>query len=146
MYEETWNWSHETGGTVVTCVMSAVCQCHWHSHRHMRKRLSIMQCSISYQRNLIERWMSKDEIISHKTSKFICDPIAKNESHWYSIAIQNATIFNLQVKTIDFRFSSKSGASGIIQFENSTFNGQMWCFVTVSGILNCNCFILFYVK
>ena len=69
----------------------------------------------------------------------ICDPTAWNESHWYSVTIQNATIFDLQVKNIDFRFSSKSGASGIFLFENITFNGQMWCFMTVSGILNCNC-------
>ena len=44
-------------------------------------------------------------------------------------------IFDLQVKNIDFRFLSKSGASGIFLFENITFNGQMWCFMTVSGIL-----------
>ena len=48
-------------------------------------------------------------------------------------------ILDLQVKNIDFRFSSKSAASGIILFENITFNGQMWRFMTVSGILNCNC-------
>ena len=68
-----------------------------------------------------------------------CDSTARNESHWYSVTIQNVTIFDLQVKNIDFRFSSKSGASGIFLFENTTFNGQMWCFITVSGILNCNC-------
>ena len=45
--------------------------------------------------------------------------------------------FDLQVKNIDFRFSSKSGASGIILFENITFNGQMRCFMTVSSFLNC---------
>ena len=47
-------------------------------------------------------------------------------------------IFDLQVKNNDLGFSSKSVASGIILFENITFNGQMWCFMTVSGILNCN--------
>ena len=64
-----------------------------------------------------------------------CDPTTQNESHWSSITIQNVTIFDLQVKNIDFRFSSKSGASGNILFENITLNGQMWCFMTVSGIL-----------
>ena len=39
--------------------------------------------------------------------------------------IQNATIFDLQVKNIDFRFSSKLDASGIFLVENITFNGQM---------------------
>ena len=42
-----------------------------------------------------------------------CDPTAWNELHWYSVTIQSVTIFDLQVKNIDFRFSSKSGASGI---------------------------------
>ena len=69
----------------------------------------------------------------------ICDPITQNESHWYLVTIQRVTIFDQQVKNIDFPFSSKSGASGIFLFENITFNGQMWCFMTVSGILNCNC-------
>ena len=69
----------------------------------------------------------------------ICNPTARNESHRYSVTIQNAMILDLQAKQIDFQFSSKSGASGIILFENITFNGQMWCFMTVSGILNCNC-------
>ena len=69
----------------------------------------------------------------------ICDPTARNESRWYSVTIQNATIFDLQVKNIDFRFSSKVGASGIILFDNITFNGKMWCFMTMSGISNCNC-------
>ena len=69
----------------------------------------------------------------------ICDPIARNESHWYSVTVQNATIFYLQVRYIDFWFSSKSGASGTFLFENITFNGQIWCFMTVSGILDCNC-------
>ena len=59
--------------------------------------------------------------------------------HGYSVTIQNAMSFDLQVKNIDFRFSSKSGASGIILFENITFNGQMRCFMTVSSILNCYC-------
>ena len=54
--------------------------------------------------------------------------------------------FYLQVKNIDFWFSSKSGASGIFLFENITFNGQMLCFMTVSGILNCNCWILLYAQ
>ena len=70
---------------------------------------------------------------------YICDPTARNESHWYSVTIRKVTIFDLQVKNIDFWFSSKSGASGIILFENITFNDQMGCFMTVSGILNCNC-------
>ena len=55
------------------------------------------------------------------------------------VTIQNATIFDLQVKNIDFQFSSKLGASGIFLFENITFNCQMWRFMTVSGISNCNC-------
>ena len=70
---------------------------------------------------------------------FKCDPTIQNELHWYLVTIQSATIFDLQVKNIDFRFSSKSGASGIFLFENITFNGQMWCFMTVSNISNCNC-------
>ena len=37
------------------------------------------------------------------------------------------------------RFLSKLDASGIILFENITSNGQMSCFMTVSGIINCNC-------
>ena len=57
----------------------------------------------------------------------------------YSVAIQNATILDLPVKNTDFRFSSKSGTLGIILFENITFNGQIQCFKTFSGILNCNC-------
>ena len=65
-------------------------------------------------------------------SLHICDPTAQNQSHWYSVKIQSATIFDLQVKNIDFQFSSKSGALHIFQFENITFNGQIWCFVTVS--------------
>ena len=68
-----------------------------------------------------------------------CDPTAQNESHWYSVTIQNATLFDLQVKNIYFEFSSKLGALEIFLFGNSTFNGQMWCFMTVSGILNGNC-------
>ena len=48
-------------------------------------------------------------------------------------------IFDLQVKNIDFQFSSKSGASGMFLYEIITLNGQMWYFMTVSGILNCNC-------
>ena len=52
---------------------------------------------------------------------------------------QNVTIFNLWVKNIDFRFSSKLGASGVILFEDITFDGQMWCFMTVSGIFNFDC-------
>ena len=35
----------------------------------------------------------------------------------YSVTIQNAMIFDLLVKNVDFRFSSKSGASGTILFE-----------------------------
>ena len=35
-------------------------------------------------------------------------------------------IFDLQVKNIDFQFSSKSGATGISVLENITFNGQMF--------------------
>ena len=69
----------------------------------------------------------------------ICVPTAWNESHWYLVTIQSVTIFDLQVKNIDFQFSPKSGASGIFLFENITFNGQIWCFMTVSGILNRNC-------
>ena len=67
----------------------------------------------------------------------ICDPTTWNKLHWYLRIIQNTAIFDLQVKNIDFWCSSKSGASGIILFENITLNGQMWCFMTVSGILNC---------
>ena len=55
-------------------------------------------------------------------------------------------IFDLQVKHIDFWFSSKSGASRIILFENITFNGRMWCFLTGSGILNVTAVILLYAK
>ena len=68
-----------------------------------------------------------------------CDPTAQNELHWYSVTMQSATICDLQVKNIDFWFSSKLGASGIFLFKNITFNGQMWCLMTVSGILNGNC-------
>ena len=43
----------------------------------------------------------------------ICDPTAKNESHWYSVTILNATILDLQVKNVDLGFSSKSGAQAL---------------------------------
>ena len=39
-----------------------------------------------------------------------CDPTTQNELHWYSVTIQSAMIFDLQVKNIDFQFSLKSGA------------------------------------
>ena len=55
----------------------------------------------------------------------ICDPTARNELHCYSVMIQNAMIFDLQVKNIDFWFSSKLGASGFILFENIAVNRQM---------------------
>ena len=75
------------------------------------------------------------DVASWSFTMYKCDPTTQNESHWYSVTIQNATIFDLQVENIDFRFSSKSGASDIFLFENITVNGQMWCFMTVSGIL-----------
>ena len=74
-----------------------------------------------------------------RTANNKCDPTTRNEWHWYLVKIQSVTIFDLQVKNIDFSFSSKLGASGIFLFESITLNGQMWCFMAVSGILNCNC-------
>ena len=50
-----------------------------------------------------------------------CDDLwSAGQKYWFSVFI-------------------KMGASGIFLFKNITFNGQMWCFMTVSGILNCNC-------
>ena len=45
-------------------------------------------------------------LLFHWVGLHNCDPTARNESHWYSVTIQNATIFDLQVKNIDFRFST----------------------------------------
>ena len=77
-----------------------------------------------------------------------CDPTAWNEWQWYSVTVQSVTIFHLQVKNIDFRFSSKSGASGIFLLENMTFSftGQMYVLWQFQAFETVTAVILLYAK
>ena len=78
-------------------------------------------------------------LLFHWVGLHNCDPTARNESHWYSVTIQNATIFDLQVKYIDFRFSSKLGTSGIILLKTLLLMVKCDVLWQLQAFKNCNC-------
>ena len=103
----------------VFCILFFSCYTYpfcWNLILSKNDRISGFSHALSHMWPYRPKWVAL--ILGHNTGSD--DFRSACQKYWFSVFI-------------------KIGCFSIFLFENITFNGQMWCFKTVSGILNCNC-------